>query len=156
MKYSRLSKEQFEALHEEFSQFLASQSIDKEAWEVLKKEKSNSVDGLLDIFSDITWDKVLDKATYLENLSPQTLFLFKLMEQEMRVLVIKTKSPLNLITKESLQWLQEHFTSDEVELLTASKGYSANRKMDIFQLIQQGAVITKGEFFENVATFLEK
>lgn len=156
MKYSRLSKEQFEALHEEFSQFLASQSIDKEAWEVLKKEKSHSVDGLLDIFSDITWDKVLDKATYLENLSPQTLFLFKLMEQEMRVLVIKTKSPLNLITKEGLQWLQEHFTSDEVELLTASRGYSANRKMDIFQLIQQGAVITKGEFFENVATFLEK
>ena len=33
MKYKRLTKEQFEALHQEFTNFLASQSIDKNEWD---------------------------------------------------------------------------------------------------------------------------
>jgi hypothetical protein len=33
MKYKRLTKEQFEALHQEFSNFLATQSIDKAEWD---------------------------------------------------------------------------------------------------------------------------
>ena len=39
MKYRQLTKEQFESLHAEFSQFLASQSIDVKEWTQIKKEK---------------------------------------------------------------------------------------------------------------------
>jgi hypothetical protein len=38
MKYKRLTKEQFEALHMEFANFLATQSIDKKEWDVIKAE----------------------------------------------------------------------------------------------------------------------
>ena len=39
MKYSRLTKEQFEELHQEFSTFLATQTIDKAEWDTIKKDK---------------------------------------------------------------------------------------------------------------------
>ena len=36
MEYKRLSKEQFEVLHQEFATFLAAYSIDKKEWDQLK------------------------------------------------------------------------------------------------------------------------
>lgn len=39
MKYRQLTKEQFESLYNEFTQFLASQRIDKNEWEQIKSEK---------------------------------------------------------------------------------------------------------------------
>ena len=48
MKYSRLTKEQFEALHLEFARFLAALGIDAEHWKQLKEEKSPKVEELLD------------------------------------------------------------------------------------------------------------
>ena len=69
MKYSRLSKEQFEELHVEFTNFLASQQIDKEEWDRLKQENSKIVDQELDVFSDLVWEGVLQAAQYIEHFS---------------------------------------------------------------------------------------
>ena len=37
--------------------------------------------------------------------------------------------------------------NDEVEFLQAKKDYTEDKNLDKFKLIQQGAVITKGELF---------
>ena len=39
MKYARLTKEQFEEMNAEFSNFLATQAIDKAEWNQIKIEK---------------------------------------------------------------------------------------------------------------------
>ena len=67
MKYRRLSKEQFEALHKEFINFLATQSITAAEWEVLKSQKPEVVEAEMDVFSDLVWEGVLDKVLFLEN-----------------------------------------------------------------------------------------
>ena len=74
MKYTRLSKEQFENLHEEFSLFLATQSIDKIQWDQIKSQNPSLTEELLDLFSDMVWDKSLDKIIYLENRSDHLFF----------------------------------------------------------------------------------
>ena len=51
-----------------------------------------------------------------------------------------------------LNWLQKNLISDDVELFQAKKDYSDDQQFDKFTLIQQGAVITKGELF----TYFEK
>jgi hypothetical protein len=61
MKYSRLSKDQFVELHKEFIDFLSSNSITFEDWTILKQNNDGKAEGLLDLFSDIVWAKVLDK-----------------------------------------------------------------------------------------------
>ena len=41
MKYTRLTKEQFEELHKEFINFLATQSITAKEWDEIKANKKN-------------------------------------------------------------------------------------------------------------------
>ncbi|MBC7440105.1 MAG: hypothetical protein H7250_09000, partial [Flavobacterium sp.] len=53
MKYTRLTKEQFEELHVEFINFLATQSIDKTEWDKIKTEKPEVAEQELDVFSDL-------------------------------------------------------------------------------------------------------
>ena len=55
MKYRRLSKEQFEELHQEFINFLATQSITGEEWTKIKTEQLKVAEEEMDIFSDFHW-----------------------------------------------------------------------------------------------------
>ena len=52
MKYARLTKEQLEELHPEFTKFLATQSIDKKEWDELKNNKPEVALQEIDVFSD--------------------------------------------------------------------------------------------------------
>jgi len=154
LKYARLTKEQFEELHPEFINFLATQSITAEEWATIKAKQPQVAEEELDVFSDLVWEGVLQKAEYLENIAPQQLFLFKVEATEMRLISLKiVKDDIDITTAEGYQWLQQNFAGDAVEFFTASKAFSANKSEDIFALIKQGANITKGElytFFEDI------
>ena len=69
MKYRRLTREQFEELHPEFINFLATQSITAEEWAAIKNDKPEIAEQELDVFSDLIWEGVLSRVTYLENIS---------------------------------------------------------------------------------------
>ncbi|NNG10464.1 MAG: hypothetical protein HKM92_09830 [Arenibacter sp.] len=149
MKYTRLTKQQLEELHQEFINFLATQSITAEEWEQLKKEKPEVAEEELDIFSDLIWEGVLTKVEFLENVSAQHMHLFHLQEKEMKLISVKVMNPeIDLSTKEGFAWFKKNYQSDFVEYLTASKAYSENKNMDKFNLIKQGGVITKGDLYK--------
>lgn len=149
MKYTRLTKQQLEELHQEFINFLATQSITAEEWEQLKKEKPEVAEEELDIFSDLIWEGVLTKVEFLENVSAQHMHLFHLQEKEMKLISVKVMNPeIDLSTKEGFAWFKKNYQSDFVEYLTASKAYSENKNLDKFNLIKQGGVITKGNLYK--------
>lgn len=153
MKYARLTKEQFEELHQEFINFLASQSITAEEWAEIKKNKPETAEAELDVFSDLIWEGVLNKAEYLEHFSPQQIFLFRITPEAMNLIGIKIENnKIDVTTAQGYQWLQQNFMDDSVSLYTSSKPVSNDRNKDIFALIQQGAVITKGDLYR----FFEK
>ncbi|MBG49506.1 MAG: hypothetical protein CML05_14565 [Pseudozobellia sp.] len=149
MKYTRLTKQQLEELHPEFINFLATQSITAEEWSDIKENKPQVAEDEIDVFSDLVWEGVLSKVEYLENVSTQQMHLFHLTDKEMKLLSVKVMNPeIDLTSKEGFAWFKKNWQSDFVEYLTASKAYSEDKNLDKFQLIQQGAVITKGELFE--------
>ncbi|MFT4801607.1 MAG: cag pathogenicity island protein 24 [Flavobacteriaceae bacterium] len=148
IKYSRLTKEQFEEMQEEFINFLAAQSITGKEWDEIKRVKPEVAEEELDIFSDLIWEGVLNNASYLENISAQQLFLFKVEESFMKLIVIKTTNKkIDFTTVEGYQWLQKNFAFEEVAFFTANKDFTGKKNGDIFSLIQQGAIITKGSLF---------
>lgn len=154
MKYTRLTKEQLEEMHQEFINFLAAQSITAAEWEQIKKEKPEVAEEELDVFSDLVWEGVLDKVSYLEHFSPQQMFLFHISPVEMHLIAIKVDNEaIDITTREGYQWLQKNLMDDSVNLYTSTKAISEDRNKDIFALIRQGASITKGKlytYFENV------
>ncbi|WP_273567217.1 DUF6495 family protein [Maribacter halichondriae] len=148
MKYTRLTKQQLEELHPEFINFLATQSITADEWSRLKEEKPSVAEDELDVFSDLIWEGVLTKVSYLENISKSHMHLFHCAEKEMKLISVKVMNPdVDLTTKIGFDWFKKNWQSDFVEYLTASKAYSDDSNLDKFKLIQQGAVITKGDLY---------
>lgn len=148
MKYRRLTSEQLEELQPEFINFLATQSITAEEWDELKKEKPAVAEEELDLFSDLVWEGVLNRVEYLENISEQQMHLFHLSDKEMKLISVKVNNPsIDLNTLQGFSWFKKNWQSDFVDYLLASKAYSGDRNQDKFDLIEQGAVITKGELY---------
>ena len=148
MKYSRLTKEQFEELHQEFINFLATQSVTADEWTNLKANKPEMAEMELDVFSDLIWEGALNAAKYLEHISPNQMHLFSVNETNMHVIAIKLKNEQDLTTTQGYNWLRENLMDDNVEFLQAKKDYTSDKNLDKFKLIQQGAVITKGDLFK--------
>ncbi|MDR9456139.1 MAG: DUF6495 family protein [Salegentibacter sp.] len=153
MKYARLTKEQFEEMHQEFINFLASQSITAEEWQDIKVNKPDVAEQELDVFSDLVWEAVLNKVEYLEHFSPNQIFLFQITAATINLIAIKIENEaIDLRTKEGYNWLQGNLLDESVNIYTSTKAISDDRNKDIFALIQQGANITKGELY----TYFEK
>ena len=149
MKYTRLTKEQFEEMQQEFINFLASQSITADEWQTIKTNTPDVADQELDVFSDLVWEGVLNNVIYLENISQKHMYLFYFEEKRIHLIGVKIISgSINLMTQEGFSWLRENLMNDSVEIFESKKDYSKDKQMDKFTLIQQGAAITKGELYK--------
>ena len=149
MKYRRLTKEQFEELHKEFINFLATQSITADEWSKLKLEKPELAGKEMDVFSDLIWEGVLSKVKYLENISSKHMYLFQVLNNYISLIGVKINIDLvDLTTEEGFSWLRENLMSENVEIFNSKKKFSDNIKLNVFKLIEQGSSITKGELFK--------
>ncbi|WP_310994113.1 DUF6495 family protein [Aequorivita marina] len=157
MKYARLTKEQFEELHKEFINFLATQSITADEWTEIKTNKPELAEQELDIFSDLVWEGVLNKVKYLEHISPKQMMLFHITEAFIELVAIKIESDnVDITTEYGYKWLQQNLHDDVVSLYTSTKALKEDRNKDIFALIQQGAVITKGDLYTYFSDLLKE
>ena len=157
MKYSRLTKEQFEELHQEFINFLASQTIDKAEWDKLKAEKPEVAEQELDVFSDLIWEGVLSRAKYLEHFSKNHIFLFECFETEIKSIVLKSKmADINFLTKEGLQWFSDNLFTENIDMRLGTKTFSDDKNSDIFQLIQQGSILSDGKLYNQINDIIKQ
>ena len=151
MKYRRLSKEQFEALHEAFSQFLASQSIDQHKWADLKAAESEFIDRQLDAFSDLVWEATLRKTVYIDHLSPGAYFGFHAGQQSLRMVGVKLPLDLDFNAPETWQWLETHWEDQGVSFYMDQKPYARPRTEILFELIEKGGVLAESDNFERLS-----
>jgi len=156
MKYARLTKEQFEELHPEFINFLASQSIDKAEWDLIKVNTPEVAEQELDVFSDLIWEGVLSKADYLEHFSKNHIFLFQCFDTYVNSIVLKSLVPeVNFLTKEGLQWLSDNMFTETIEMKIGKKVFTEERNASIFALIQQGTILSDGQLYQQINSIIE-
>jgi hypothetical protein len=156
MKYTRLTKEQFEELHPEFTNFLATQSIDKTEWDKIKSEKPEIAEQELDVFSDLIWEGVLSRAQYLEHFSKNHIFLFECFDDHIKSIILKSLVPeIDFLTKDGLQWLSDNMFTETIEMKTGRKDFTDERNASIFSLIQQGAFLSDGQLFQQINSIIE-
>jgi hypothetical protein len=148
MKYRQLTKEQFENLHEEFARFLATQSIDAKEWQTLKQEKPKVAEDEMNVFSDVVWDDVLTKTEYLEHFSETSVNLFKCEKDEIHRIAIKINWDINLLEQKGFEWLMQNPMDNSVDIFKGTKPYTEERNPEIFDLIEKGSNICRGEVFE--------
>ena len=156
MKYTRLTKEQFDELHPEFINFLATQSIDKNEWDKIKTEQPQVAEQELDVFSDLIWEGVLTRAEYLEHFSKEYIFLFQCADSHISSIVLKALQPdIDFLTKSGLEWLSDNMFTDNVKMKIGKKDFTEERNTSVFSLIQQGAFLSDGQLYKQIRTIID-
>tara|TARA_B100000780_G_scaffold94510_1_gene65770 strand:- start:5202 stop:5684 length:483 start_codon:yes stop_codon:yes gene_type:complete len=154
MKYHRLTQEQFHEMHEEFSVFLTTNGIDKVKWDHIKQNNSSSVSTFLDDFSDLVWEKIIQKCSYLDFITNDKLFLFHAGKVNVDVIVVKVNSKsCDLLTKKGFQWMLDNIKTDYVILYRDSKIYEKSRNEFIYSNLLKGALLSKGIQYEGLKSY---
>ena len=150
MKFSRLTKEQFEELSDEFALFLASNAIDSYKWKKIKTTSVDLTDKILDLFSDTVWNKVLSKVNYLNNISSSHIFLFKCNKNSIDSIVIKSNdNQIDFKKSETHSFFLKNLNSEKIEAFRAFKKLNKKeQKKEIHKLILNGSEISDGELYE--------
>tara|TARA_A100001011_G_scaffold154202_1_gene162659 strand:- start:248 stop:730 length:483 start_codon:yes stop_codon:yes gene_type:complete len=154
VKYHRLTHKQFEELHEQFSVFLETQGMDHSKWDAIKTKNSDQVDTLLDLFSDLVWDKISSECKFLEYISKDHLFLFKTFDYKAFEFVIKiSDKTIDLTSSEAFKWVLNNFNSDNVILFQGSKAYGTTKNDFVYSYLKKGAIRTDGHRFIALETY---
>lgn len=149
MKYKRLTTEELQELEKEFIHFLSSAQITGPDWEKMKKNEADKANELIDVFSDVVYDKVLSKIKFLEYRDEKTLNIFNCAEEKITLvgLRVKEQSDLNLTAPEVFtQWNESHTSA--VNVIKTEKNYSKERGIEVFELLQNGCLITDDRLFK--------
>lgn len=152
MQYKRLTTEELTALEKEFIQFLSANTVTKSDWEKLINDNSEKVEVLIELFSDIVWDKSIENIKYLEFCSDKNLKTFYCGQDSIVLRGITIQSEKGSFLTQSLAELQALNTTNEVQLsfISSEKGYNPNRNLEMFNMIQNGCTIGTPEFFESL------
>lgn len=147
MKYRRLTKAELTQLEQEFIHFLASHSITAADWEKMKLEKTDKVEGLLDIFSDLVFDKTLKKVIYLERITPKDYRTFHCLDDKIMMIGILIEGASTLDFTQNIsppQMMAQLRDSDaQLKLYAGEKTYKKEREVELFELMENGALISK-------------
>ncbi|OFY87258.1 MAG: hypothetical protein A3F72_17315 [Bacteroidetes bacterium RIFCSPLOWO2_12_FULL_35_15] len=148
MKYKRLRPEELQALEKEFVNFLASAQITAQDWEKMKEQELEKANELIEVFSDLVYDKVLRKIKFLEFRDAKTLNIFNCTEEKIKLLGLRVNesSTLDLTAPDVLsKWNQSN--SGNVTVVRTEKNYSKERELEMFELLQTGCLITDDKLY---------
>lgn len=155
MKYKRLTNEELKELEKEFINFLASAQITGSDWEKMKSADSLKAEELIDVFSDMVYEKVMGKINYLEFRDNKSLTIFHFKEDKI-VLVglrVKENDKLDLMGENVFeQWNQSN--SNSVNIIRTEKKYAKDRGEEVFELLQTGCYITDEKLFKAISNML--
>lgn len=153
MKYRRLTKEEFEEFHEEFIYFLSANTITGDDWKKIVEETPDKAEELMDMFSDIAFDKVLTQNEYVERVAESEYMAAHFGDTQAEMIILRSQNgplPAKMTSSEMKIALE----TKAIELLTGKKVYSKLREQELFELFQQGATFSKGELFKQLKALL--
>lgn len=148
MKYKRLESAELKELEKEFIHFLSSAQITGADWEKMKVVEMEKAEELIEVFSDLVYEKVMSKIEYLEYRDNKSLNVFHFTNDKIVLMGLRVKEnqSLDLMADNVFeQWNQSSMNA--VNLVKTEKGYLKERGLEIFELLQTGCFITDGNLF---------
>lgn len=154
MKFRRLTLDELKELHEEFIQFLASNTITGEEWKHLKENNYEKAETLIEIFSDIVIEKSLSNIRFLEKREPKNLLLFHCKENEVDLigLSLPEDSKVDLTNNEHIASVASEDMQTDLKIFRSSKMYQNNREEEVFKLLNEGCLITDEKLYSALIT----
>lgn len=158
MKYRLLTKQELETLEPEFIRFLAANTVTADDWVKIKKVTPEKADDLIEMFSDIVIGQTLERIKYLDLKRPKDIRSF-LCDQDkifLKGIFIEGENDFVFDLDELPEKMLSNFngTDAELKLYKSERDYKDSREMELFRLIEQGALISKDGHLYNLLTQL--
>ena len=149
-KYRTLDLIELEELKKEFIDFLVLNGIPADEWERIKKTNQESAEATIDLFSDVVFESILRNVKFLEFRDSHHLHVFQCLEDQLILVAMETENK-----EDDIDFLNPDFISSamltppkSVKVFTTTKNYSKTRELELFELIQNGCVITDDRLFK--------
>ena len=160
MKYRILSTKELEPLRDDFIQFLSANTITGEDWVDIKSNKPSEASRLIEIFSDIVWEKSLEKIKYLEHRDDKYLKVFYCGENKMEMVGFKVngKNAPSLLDQKTFKLLASgglKFSELNAVFSSSEKKYKISRNMDLFSMIESGCVPCEKAYYYGIKSLLK-
>jgi hypothetical protein len=147
MKYRILSIDELQELEKEFITFLSAQSITSDLWEEMKAKQADRAQLLIEQFSDIVFEKVISNIEYLEQKSKREIRLFHCLPEKIKMLglVIQGDTQLDFTQNMSPEQMMQHLqlSGAGLKMYQGERAYKKQREIELFELMEQGALISK-------------
>lgn len=153
MRFRKLSKIELEALSEELIQFLVVQGIDDDLWRDINKKSPQKAEELVALFSDSVLQKVYAKVQYLSFVSEQVFSIFKIDNEEMEAIIVKSKSKksdfkdLQSVLKRTSQ------NTNDYEIFSAKRSLGNKILDEIHGLTEKGCLVAEEELWQYFSQF---
>jgi len=152
MKYKRLTQEQLHSLEKEFVDFLVINGIIAEDWSQMKKDEPEKAERMIGLFSDVVFEGILRKTDFIEWRSKSEVRAFHCLKDKIILAGLKadTGSKINFLDQDFIQEAGEKM-NHAMKAYTTEKLYAKNREEEIFEMLENGCMISDGKLFKAIA-----
>lgn len=148
-KYRILTKEELAELEKEFIDFLILNGIPADEWEKIKVD-SKKAHKMIELFSDVVFEKVIREITYIEHYSKRSIKAFKCDKDQIFMVGVDTSDPeLDLRTSKSIKKVQSGAVK-ELSIYEASKPYKEAREQELYKMLEQGCIKSDGALYNSI------
>lgn len=155
MKYKILKDDELKALEDEFVAFLITNGVHNDEWVKINEEEPDKAIALVEMFSDIVWDKALKQIKIIEHITKNSYQLFKYNSDS--AILVGVNSVDDSVNFENKNWMEDILKKPEkFELFSLKKEFKKEvREKEIFSLLQTGCIIGDYKTFDWLINLFE-
>lgn len=147
MKYKRLTNDELSELEKEFVRFLSTYQITAQDWEKMKDTEPKKVEELIEVFSDLVYEKTLTNIEYLEFKTPNDIKTFHCQKDIIVMMGLMVEGDVTIdftqdFSPEKMSELIQK-SNAQVNLYSAEKEYKGGREAELFRMLDWGCLISK-------------
>lgn len=154
-KYRLLSSAELHELEKEFIDYLILNGIEAKDWEMLKRDKKQDAEKVIELFSDVVFEKILRNTRYLEWRSRKDIKSLHCLKDRF-VVVGMDLSNIKGADLFDQKYLDLALTDPPagIQAYHTEIKYQKSRELEIFALIDKGFVISDGSLFKTLSVML--
>jgi len=154
VKYRKLNLNELEDLRDDFVHFLSANSVTADDWVKIKKADPNLAGEMIEVFSDIVWEKILTKIKYVRMISKKTIRGMHFGEKKAEMIQLTIDhAEFSFSNPDQIKSIAEgtaDLKSFDPEMIKGSKTYNESREMEVFLALEQGGQPTDEVFWRSL------
>jgi len=160
MKYRILSAEELEPLKDDFIKFLSANTITGEDWAKIKADKPEEAEKIIGLFSDIVWEKSLEKIKFLEHRDEKYLKVFRCGEEKINMVgfSVNAENAPSLLAEDTFAKLGSgvlKFSELNAEFYSSEKGYDVSRSSEMFMMMEAGCTPCEEVYYYGIKSLMK-